>query len=126
MNICLGTDGSASNNNLDLFEEMKFGALLQKISEMNPAAAPALEIFNTATKNGAKALKINSGEIKKGKLADLILIDLNEICLLSKNKLIPNLVYSCFINCVSDVICDGKILIRGLTKTKKYAILATE
>ena len=115
VNITLGTDGSASNNNLDLFEEMKFGALLQKISEMNPLVAPALEIFNTATKNGAKALKINSGAIKKGKLADLILIDLNNICLSPKNKLIPNLIYSCLGNCVSDVICDGKILMRNKT-----------
>ena len=113
VNICLGTDGSASNNNLDLFEEMKFGALLQKISGMNPAIAPALEIFNTATKNGAKALKINSGEIKKGKLADLILINLNEIYLTSKNNLISKMVYSCSGNCVSDVICDGKILMRN-------------
>jgi 5-methylthioadenosine/S-adenosylhomocysteine deaminase len=113
VNICLGTDGSASNNNLDLFEEMKFGALLQKISEMNPAIAPALEIFNTAMKNGAKALKINSGEIKKGKLADLILIDLNKTCLAPKHNLISSLIYSCSGNCVSDVVCDGRILMKN-------------
>jgi 5-methylthioadenosine/S-adenosylhomocysteine deaminase len=121
VNICLGTDGPASNNNLDLFEEMKFGALFQKISEMNPTIAPAQEIFKTATKNSAKALKINSGQIKKEKLADLILIDLNNICLASRHNLISNLpstkinlvqdlIYSCSGNCVSDVICDGKIL----------------
>ncbi len=113
VNICLGTDGSASNNNLDLFEEMKFGALLQKISEMNPAIAPALEIFNTTMKNGAKALKINSGEIKKGKLADLILIDLNKTCLAPKHNLISSLIYSCSGNCVSDVVCDGRILMKN-------------
>jgi 5-methylthioadenosine/S-adenosylhomocysteine deaminase len=94
VNICLGTDGSASNNNLDLFEEMKFGALLQKISEMNP-------------------LKINSGEIKKGKLADLILIDLNKTCLAPKHNLISSLIYSCSGNCVSDVVCDGRILMKN-------------
>lgn len=112
VNICLGTDGAASNNNLDLFEEMKFGNLLQKVAEKNPIIAPAKEVFELATKNGAKALKINSGEIKEGNLADIILIDLKEICLTPGNNLISDLVYSCNGNCVSDVICNGKILMR--------------
>lgn len=112
VNICLGTDGAASNNNLDLFEEMKFASLLQKVKEKDPTAAPASEIFNTATKNGAKALKTNAGEIKEGKLADLILIDLEQVCLTPGHNLISDLVYSCQGNCVSDVICNGKILMR--------------
>jgi len=113
VNICLGTDSVASNNNLDMFKEMKFGALLQKVNERDPTIASAPEIFEIATKNGAKALKINSGEIKIEKLADLILIDLNQICLTPRHNLISDLVYSCNGNCVSDVICNGKILMRG-------------
>jgi 5-methylthioadenosine/S-adenosylhomocysteine deaminase len=112
VNICLGTDGAASNNNLDMFEEMKFASLLQKIKEKNPTISPAKEIFELATKNGAKALKINSGEIKVGKLADLILIDLKQISLLPGYNLVSDLVYSTNGNCVSDLICDGKILMR--------------
>jgi len=112
VNICLGTDGAASNNNLDMFEEMKFASLLPKIKEKDPTTAPASEIFEAATKNGAGALKMDIGEIKEGKLADLILIDLNQICLAPGHNLISDLVYSCSGNCVTDLICNGKILMR--------------
>jgi len=108
----LGTDGPASNNSLDIFLEMKFASLLQKIKEMDPTMAPAKEVFEIATKNGAKALKINVGEIKEGKLADLILVDLNQIYFTPGHNLISDIVYSATGNCVSDVICNGKILMR--------------
>jgi len=126
VNICLGTDSVASNNNLDLFEEMKFASLLQKVKEMDPTVAPVTEIFKTATKNGARALKINTGEIKVGKLADLILVDLNKVCLKPGHNFISDIVYSVTGNCVSDVICNGKILMRdrkveGEEKIKKEA-----
>lgn len=124
VNICLGTDGPASNNSLDMFLEMKFASLLQKIKEKDSTIAPAKEIFEIATKNGAKALKINSGQIKEGKLADLILVDLNQISLKPGHNLISDIVYSANGNCVSDLICDGKILMRerkieGEEKIKK-------
>jgi len=124
VNITLGTDGPASNNSLDMFSEMKFASLLQKVREMDPTIAPAKEIFEMATKNGAKALKINAGEIKVGKLADLVLIDLNEVSLTPGHNLAPyrnevsgaglisDIVYSASGNCVSDLICNGKILMR--------------
>jgi 5-methylthioadenosine/S-adenosylhomocysteine deaminase len=126
VNICLGTDGPASNNSLDMFLEMKFASLLQKVKEMDPTIAPAKEIFEIATKNGAKALKINAGEIKVGKLADLILIDLNQISLTPGHNLVSDIVYSANGNCVSDLICNGKILMRdrkieGEEKIKKEA-----
>jgi 5-methylthioadenosine/S-adenosylhomocysteine deaminase len=91
---------------------MKIGSLLQKIKEKDPKILPAKEAIEIATKNGAKALRINSGEIKVGKLADLILVDLNKISLFPKENLISNLVFSANPDCVSDVICDGKILMR--------------
>lgn len=112
VNIALGTDGPASNNSLDMFLEMKFASLLQKVKERDPTIAPAPEIFETATKNGAKALKINAGEIKEGKLADLILIDLNQIYFKPGHNFISDIVYSVTGNCVSDVICNGKILMQ--------------
>jgi len=126
INVVLGTDGSASNNSLDMFSEMKFASLLQKIKEKNPITAPAREIFEAATKNGAKALKINAGEIKEGKLADLILIDLNQVSFQPGYSLISDIVFSTNGNCVSDVICNGKILMRerkieGEEKIKKEA-----
>lgn len=112
VNITLGTDGVASNNNFDMFEEMKIGSLLAKIKEMDPTAAPAKEIFQAVAKNGAKALKINSGEIKEGKLADIILIDLNKIYLQPGHHLISDVVFAASGDCVSDTICNGKILMR--------------
>jgi len=106
--------------------EMKFASLLQKVKEMDPTMAPAKEVFEIATKNGAKALKINVGEIKEGKLADLILVDLNQIYFTPGHNLISDIVYSATGNCVSDVICNGKILMRdkkveGEEKIKKEA-----
>jgi len=120
INVCLGTDGPASNNSLNFFFEMKIASLLQKISNMDPQILPAREVIGLATKNGAKALKIDSGEIKVGKLADLILIDLNKISLFPKENLISNLVFSANPDCVSDVICNGKILMRdGIIENEK-------
>jgi len=110
VNICLGTDGSASNNNLDLFEEMKFASLLQKVYNKNSAIMSAKKTFEITTQNAAKALRINTGKIKVGKLADLILIDLKNICLTPNHNLLSNIVYSCNGDCVSDVICNGKVL----------------
>ncbi|MBZ9578461.1 amidohydrolase [Patescibacteria group bacterium] len=112
VNVCLGTDGPASNNSLDMFLEMKIASLLQKHKEKNPTILPAKEVIKIATKNGAKALKVNIGEIKEGKLADLILIDLNQICFKPGHNFISDIVYSTTGNCVSDVICNGKILMR--------------
>lgn len=113
LNIALGTDGCASNNNLDMLEEMKIGALLQKIKSKKPDAITAEKVFNMATINGARAFKIDSGEIKEGKLADLLLIDLKNIALNPRHNLISNLVYSTNGNCVDTTICDGKILMQN-------------
>lgn len=112
VNMCLGTDGAASNNNLDLFEEMKVGALIQKHKEKDPTTAPAKEILKLATENAAKALKINAGKIKEGKLADIILIDLTKTLYLPGYNFYSDVVYSGSGLAVSDSICDGKILMR--------------
>ncbi|NQU98705.1 amidohydrolase [Candidatus Woesearchaeota archaeon] len=110
--IALGTDGCASNNNLDMIEEMKFAALLQK-AQGNPTTMPAVEAFKMATINGAKAFKLNMGEIKEGKLADLLLINLKDINLTPAHHLISNLVYSANGSCVDTTICDGKVLMQN-------------
>jgi len=112
INICLGTDGACSNNNLDMFEEMKIGSLLQKVNNLDTTIAPAKEVFRWATENGAKALEIKAGKIKEGFLADLILVDLGRVCLTPSYNLISDLIYSCSGSCVSDLICGGKILMR--------------
>ncbi|MCX8146960.1 MAG: amidohydrolase [Candidatus Woesearchaeota archaeon] len=113
LNVCLGTDGCASNNNLDMFESMKFAALLQKAFRNKQTLLPANEAFEMATINGAKALRINAGEIKEGKLADILLIDLKRPELTPNHNLISNLVYSANGSCVDTLICDGKIIMEN-------------
>jgi 5-methylthioadenosine/S-adenosylhomocysteine deaminase len=111
--VSLGTDGCASNNNLDMFEEMKFATLLQKYHTKNQTIMPAHDVFNMATINGAKTLGINAGIIEPGKLADIVLIDLKEPELTPNHNLVSNLVYSANGSCVDTVICNGKILMQN-------------
>lgn len=110
--ITLGTDGSASNNNLDMLQEMKISALAQKHKQNDACAFSAQEVFQAATKNGAQAVGLNGGEIKVGKLADFILLDLNKLSLMPGFNLVSDLVYAAAGDVVSDVIINGKIILQ--------------
>ncbi|WP_457611859.1 multifunctional 5'-deoxyadenosine/S-adenosyl-L-homocysteine/5'-methylthioadenosine deaminase [Methanocaldococcus sp.] len=111
VNITLGTDGCGSNNNLNLFEEIKVSAILHKGYNLDPTLIKAEEAFKFATINGAKALGIDAGEIKEGKLADIVLINKNNPTLRPIENIRSHLVYS-FNGFVDDVIIDGKIVMR--------------
>ncbi len=111
--ITLGTDSMASNNNLSMLEEMKICALSAKIQSMNPTAGAAEEVFKIATRNGAEAFGLNAGIIAEGKLADCILVDLNNHFLVPNYNLISNMVYSADSSCIDTVICNGKILMQN-------------
>ena len=113
LTVSLGTDGCASNNNLDMFEEMKIGALAQKGFSSDPSAMSAKEIYDIATLGGAKALGIDAGQVKEGMLADLILIDNNRAELCPGSNPIADLVYSANGCCVETMICDGKVLMEN-------------
>lgn len=108
INVYIGTDGCASNNNLDMFEEMKFATLLQKFYTNEQTILPAEEIFRLAT--NAEIFNLNTGKIEEGKIADLILINLKKVELVPMHNLISNLVYAANGSCVDTTICDGKIL----------------
>lgn len=112
INITLGTDGQGSGCNLDLFETMKYTALLQKGAEEDPNILPAYDVLKMATINGAKALGLedNIGSIKAGKIADIIIIDIDDIKIKPINNLISELVYNVKGNNVITSIIDGKIL----------------
>ncbi|WP_209475674.1 amidohydrolase family protein [Thermococcus stetteri] len=110
VNVGLGTDGSASNNNLDMLEEMKLAALLHKVHNLDPTVADARTVFKMATQNGAKALRLNAGVIKEGYLADIAIINFNRPHLRPINDVISHLVYSANGNDVETTIVDGKIL----------------
>lgn len=113
LSLSLGTDGCASNNNLDMFEEMKIGSLLQKSYFNDETIMPAKEIFSIATENGAKTLGFNAGGIEEGKLADVLLIDLKRPGMTPNHNLISNLVYSGNGSVVDTTICNGKILMEN-------------
>lgn len=110
--VSLGTDGVASNNNLDLFQEMKTSSLLQKVRTLDPTVLPASKVLEMATINGATALGMEKeiGKIEVGKKADLVLIDMNTPHLTPYRNPISHLVYSAEGKDVNTVICNGKIL----------------
>ena len=110
--VTLGTDGSASNNSLSILQEMKVCALNAKTQAKDSKAGNVEDILNAATVNGAKAFGIDGGEIKEGKLADFILLDLDHYLLLPNYNLISNIVYSAQNECVCDVFCDGVQLMK--------------
>ncbi len=111
--IALGTDSCAANNNLDMLEEMKIAALLQKLNDHDPTTLPADDAFALATTKAAAVFGLNCGEIAVGKLADLLLVDLEHVSLVPNHNLVTNLVYSSHGSCIDTTICDGKILMQG-------------
>ena len=112
VNVCLGTDGPASNNTLDMFETMKIAALLQKITYRDPGVLPPYKVLRMATINGAKALGLSRkiGTIEVGKRADIVLIDVFKPHLRPLHNIYATLVYSAQGSDVDTVIVDGKVL----------------
>lgn len=108
--VLLGTDGVASNNNLDMLEEMKLAALLQKVHTGDPTVMPATEIFDIATRIGAGIFNTGGGSIETGKEADIILMDLKSPALFPTWNLISSMVYSASGMDVKTNICGGQIL----------------
>ena len=112
INLCLGTDGCASSNNLDLLEAMKTSAIFQKAWREDPSALPLPELLAMATRNGARALRLDAGRIEEGAVADIVLVDTDNTFFLSPGPFLANLVYSAHSDCIDSVICDGRFLMR--------------
>lgn len=112
VNVSLGTDGAASNNNLNMFEEMTLASLINKGLSKNPESVPAYKALEMATINGAKALDLEGeiGSIEIGKKADIIMIDLDKPHFYPRHSDVSLLIYSAEASDVSTVIVNGKIL----------------
>jgi 5-methylthioadenosine/S-adenosylhomocysteine deaminase len=108
--VALGTDGCASNNNLDMMEEMKFAALLQKFYWNSQTLLPARDTVRMATETGARALRIGPGTLMVGAPADLIILDPARSCMVPLHHSDSNVVYSCNGDAVKTTICDGRVL----------------
>ena len=112
VNVSLGTDGAASNNNLNLFEEMHLAALLQKWLRRDAEALPARQVLRMATIRGAEALGLDSqiGSLEVGKQADLIIVDAARPHLAPRHDPVALLVYSAQAADVCTVLVDGQVL----------------
>lgn len=112
INVTLGTDGSSSNNNQNMFEEMHIASLLSTVSSGKPGNLSPYKILEMATINGAKALGLDDriGTIEEGKEADLILIDTKKSHLTPLNDPFSSLVFSTQASDIDSVFCQGKLV----------------
>jgi 5-methylthioadenosine/S-adenosylhomocysteine deaminase len=136
LNVGIGTDGPASNNDLDMFEEVRLAAILAKGISGDPTTLPARDALLLATRLGAQAMHLGAltGSVEAGKRADLILVDVRRLHNWPKFTHDPNAVYSQIVYAakstdVTDVMCNGRWLLRDgalLTVDEKNLLLAAE
>jgi len=134
VNVGIGTDGPSSNNDLDMFEEVRLAAILAKGTTGDPTVLPAPQTLAMATRIGARALHLGhlTGSLEPGKRADLILIDLSPLhnspsFTRDPNSIYAQIVYAAKSTDVTDVLCHGKWLMRNrnlLTVDEKNLLLA--
>jgi 5-methylthioadenosine/S-adenosylhomocysteine deaminase len=113
--MAIGTDGPASNNNLDLFEEMRSASLMAKLVSGNPEALDARKVIRMATLGGAEALCMDNliGSLKPGKLADVTVVDLDRMHLTPTYDPLSHLVYAARGSDVRHVLVNGKLVVRN-------------
>jgi 5-methylthioadenosine/S-adenosylhomocysteine deaminase len=112
--VGIGTDGAASNNDLDLWEEMRLAAFLQKVDKMDPEVLSATEVLRMATSGGATAIGLGDsiGSLEAGKRADLIQVAFDDVHHVPTYDVISHLVYVTDEQDVASVIVDGNVLMR--------------
>lgn len=112
--VGLGTDGAASNNDLDMWEEMRLAAFLQKVDRMDPTVLPASAVLRMATSGGAQAIGLadSVGTLAAGMRADLIQVSLEDVHFVPTYDVISHLVYVADEQDVATTIVDGKVLMR--------------
>lgn len=114
--VTVATDGTCSNNDLDMWEELRTAAFLQKSATGNPCALPACEALKLATANGARAMGCADGELgvlREGALADVIVIDLQKPHLQPVHDIVSNLVYCGKAADVETVVVDGRLVVEN-------------
>ena len=121
--LTLGTDGASSNNNNDMIDEMNAAALLAKLN-FGPDKLSASEAFKMATEDGAAAFGMNGGKIEEGRLADAMLVRLDNHRMVPDYNIISNLVYSASSEVIDTLICDGKVIMRNRKVDGEEEILA--
>jgi 5-methylthioadenosine/S-adenosylhomocysteine deaminase len=124
VHVGLGTDGAASNNDLDMWEEIRLAALLQKVDQMDPEVMPANTVLTMATRGGAEAIGLGDsiGSLAVGKRADIIQVSFDDVHFVPTYNVISHLVYVADEQDVTTVVVDGKVLM----KDKKILTIETE
>lgn len=124
VHVGLGTDGAASNNDLDMWEEMRLAALLQKVAQMDPEVLPANTVLTMATRGGAEAIGLGDsiGSLAVGKRADIIQVSFDDVHFIPTYNVISHLVYVADEQDVTSVVVDGKVLM----KDKEILTIDTE
>lgn len=112
--VSLGTDSSASNNNLDMLEEIRLAALLHKGQSKDPAAVPAMKALQMGTISGAAAIWLDQiGELKAGMKADMIAFDLDQPHFYPRSNLLSHVVYAASSSDVTDVWVNGRLVVKN-------------
>ncbi len=116
-NTCIGTDGVCSNNDLDMWEEMRTASFLQKLSTMSPLSLPAYEVLRMATVNGARALGMEGelGVLREGALADIIAVNISKPHFYPRHDIVSSLIYCAKAADVEMVMVDGEIRVENST-----------
>ena len=113
VNVALGTDGAASNNNQDMFAVMKTASLLQKVAHLDPAAMAPGTVLEMATLHGARAMQVDAGILEPGRLADLVVVDLSGAHNQPLHRPVSALVYSAHAEDVESVVVGGRVVLRN-------------
>jgi 5-methylthioadenosine/S-adenosylhomocysteine deaminase len=113
VNVAIGTDGCASNNNLDIIGEISTVAKLHKINTMNASVLDECTALSMVTINGAKALNLNSGKIEPGRPADITVLDGKAPNMVPVHNPVSHIVYAATGGNVKDVVIDGKVIVRN-------------
>lgn len=115
INVSIGTDGASSNNDLDMWEEMRTASLLQKVDSHDACAIPAYTALKMATVNGAKAIGREGelGQLSAGAFADILLVNIEKPHLYPHTNLVSELAYSAHASDVDTVIINGKIVVEN-------------
>jgi 5-methylthioadenosine/S-adenosylhomocysteine deaminase len=119
LNVAVGTDGTSSNNDLDMFEEIRLASFIAKGVTGDPTVLPARQVFNMATRMGAKAVHLDHlvGSLEPGKRADIVIVDLATLHNLPRferdeNSVYSRLIYAAKSTDVHDVMVNGRWLMR--------------
>lgn len=115
VDVALGTDGAASNNDLDMFDEMRDAAMVGKLAATDASALDAPTVVRMATEAGANALGFDGGHLEAGAPADFAVLDLDAPHLTPAHDLVSHLVYAARGSDVRHTVCDGQVLMRDRT-----------